>query len=71
MKMKMKSSVILGALSVAPVWGQHTLTAESIQQMGNNTLFERWRPTSHFLAPAGWMNVGPSLWDIFRMKLIQ
>ena len=24
--------------------------------MGNNTLFNRWRPTSHFIAPAGWMN---------------
>lgn len=24
--------------------------------MGNNSLFTRWRPTSHFLAPAGWMN---------------
>ncbi|KAK5129761.1 hypothetical protein LTR08_002827 [Meristemomyces frigidus] len=24
--------------------------------MGNNTLFTRWRPHSHFIAPAGWMN---------------
>ncbi|KAK6397437.1 hypothetical protein LTR65_006413 [Meristemomyces frigidus] len=24
--------------------------------MGNNSLFTRWRPHSHFLAPAGWMN---------------
>ncbi|KAJ5376096.1 hypothetical protein N7509_012982 [Penicillium cosmopolitanum] len=54
--MKMKLSVLGAALSVAPVWGQHTLTAESIEKMDNNTLFERWRPTSHFLAPAGWMN---------------
>ena len=24
--------------------------------MGNNSLFTRWRPYSHFNAPAGWMN---------------
>ncbi|KAJ5241740.1 uncharacterized protein N7469_000067 [Penicillium citrinum] len=52
----MRSSFILGAaLAVVPSWGQ-TLTAEMIEKMGNNSLFERWRPTSHFLAPAGWMN---------------
>lgn len=54
----MKSAI---ALSVAlagavPVWGQ-TLTADMIENMGNNSLFTRWRPSSHFLAPAGWMNV--------------
>lgn len=54
----MKSAI---ALSVAlagavPVWGQ-TLTADMIENMGNNSLFTRWRPFSHFLAPAGWMNV--------------
>ncbi|EXJ83068.1 hypothetical protein A1O1_06686 [Capronia coronata CBS 617.96] len=27
-----------------------------IQKMANNSLFERWRPYSHFSAPAGWMN---------------
>lgn len=53
----MKSTVILSAaFAVAPVWGQ-TLTAETIEKMGNNSLFTRWRPSSHFLAPAGWMNV--------------
>jgi beta-fructofuranosidase len=24
--------------------------------MGNNSLFTRWRPVAHFIAPAGWMN---------------
>ncbi|SMY29072.1 unnamed protein product [Zymoseptoria tritici ST99CH_1A5] len=33
-----------------------SLTAEDIRSMGNNTLFTRWRPQSHFIAPAGWMN---------------
>lgn len=33
------------------------LNAEMLASLGNNTLFNRWRPTSHFLAPAGWMNV--------------
>ena len=32
------------------------LTAHEINSMGNNSLFTRWRPTSHFIAPAGWMN---------------
>ncbi|KAK5699881.1 hypothetical protein LTR97_006015 [Elasticomyces elasticus] len=32
------------------------LTTDDIEAMGNNTLFTRWRPQSHFLAPAGWMN---------------
>lgn len=33
-----------------------SLTAEEIRSLGNNTLFTRWRPRSHYLAPAGWMN---------------
>jgi sucrose-6-phosphate hydrolase SacC (GH32 family) len=28
----------------------------NISDFGNNTLFLRWRPTFHFLAPAGHMN---------------
>ena len=32
------------------------LTADQISSMGNNSLFTRWRPYSHFNAPAGWMN---------------
>lgn len=48
-------SVVLGA-TVSTAWGQ-TLTGEMIEKMGNNTLFTRWRPYSHFLAPSGWMNV--------------
>ncbi|KAK3618275.1 hypothetical protein LTR56_024764 [Elasticomyces elasticus] len=32
------------------------LTTDDIEGMGNNTLFTRWRPQSHFIAPAGWMN---------------
>lgn len=46
--------VMLAAVSTA--WGQ-TLTEEMVEKMGNNSLFTRWRPYSHFLAPAGWMNV--------------
>ncbi|CRG90961.1 beta-fructofuranosidase [Talaromyces islandicus] len=45
---------VLGA-TVSTVWGQ-ALTVDMIEQMGNNSLFTRWRPFSHFLAPAGWMN---------------
>ncbi|KAL5422263.1 hypothetical protein PMIN04_004889 [Paraphaeosphaeria minitans] len=32
------------------------LDAETIASLGNNSLFTRWRPISHFSAPAGWMN---------------
>jgi beta-fructofuranosidase len=40
------------------------LDATTIESLGNNTLFTRWRPTSHFIAPAGWMNVSNSnLWS--------
>lgn len=55
----MTLGVVLGA-AVSTAWGQ-TLTGDMIEKMGNNSLFTRWRPYSHFLAPAGWMNV-PSMW---------
>jgi beta-fructofuranosidase len=45
--------VVFSLLAVA--YGQ-TLTSSTIQKMDNNSLFERWRPYSHFAAPAGWMN---------------
>ncbi|CAP86472.1 hypothetical protein E8E15_004602 [Penicillium rubens] len=50
-------TAILGVLglTVSTVWGQ-TLTEDMVEKMGNNSLFTRWRPYSHFLAPAGWMN---------------
>ncbi|KAH7138125.1 sucrose-6-phosphate hydrolase [Dendryphion nanum] len=41
--------------STAPVLPAN-LDAETIQTLGNNSLFLRWRTTSHFIAPAGWMN---------------
>ncbi|RPB20153.1 Arabinanase/levansucrase/invertase [Terfezia boudieri ATCC MYA-4762] len=28
----------------------------NLESLGNNTLFEKWRPRYHFAAPAGWMN---------------
>ncbi|KAJ5565335.1 hypothetical protein N7513_001577 [Penicillium frequentans] len=48
--------VVLSTIASA-AWGE-PLTAEGIEKMGNNSLFTmaRWRPSSHFLAPAGWMN---------------
>lgn len=51
----MTLGVVLGA-AVSTAWGQ-TLNGDMIEKMGNNSLFTRWRPYSHFLAPAGWMNV--------------
>lgn len=49
------SLALLAAL--LPAANGQTLTAETIQVLGNNSLFTRWRPTSHFIAPAGWLNV--------------
>ncbi|GES66719.1 glycoside hydrolase family 32 protein [Aspergillus terreus] len=43
---------VMLAATVSTAWSQ-ILTGEKIQKMGNNTLFTRWRPYSHFLAPAG------------------
>ncbi|KAG9894079.1 glycoside hydrolase family 32 protein, partial [Aureobasidium melanogenum] len=51
----MKGSLALGSLMGATALGQ-TLTTSMIESMGNNTLFTRWRPQNHFIAPAGWMN---------------
>ncbi|GAB7357282.1 hypothetical protein MBLNU459_g8251t1 [Dothideomycetes sp. NU459] len=51
----MKHSVALVSALGAPALAQ-TLTSSMIETMGNNSLFTRWRPTSHFIAPAGWMN---------------
>ena len=46
-----------GYNATEPSLGPDVLTADMISSMGNNTLFNRWRPTYHFIAPAGWMNV--------------
>lgn len=46
-----------GYNTTAPNLGPDVLTADMISSMGNNTLFNRWRPTYHFISPAGWMNV--------------
>lgn len=46
----------INAQNAANVTDLDNLDASTIQSLGNNTLFNRWRPTSHFIAPAGWMN---------------
>ncbi|KAF3004814.1 hypothetical protein E8E13_003602 [Curvularia kusanoi] len=45
-----------GNNATTPSLGPDVLTADMISSMGNNTLFNRWRPTYHFISPAGWMN---------------
>ncbi|KAF2177417.1 glycoside hydrolase family 32 protein [Zopfia rhizophila CBS 207.26] len=47
-------SFVLGALPT--INAQANLDTSMIKSMGNNSLFTRWRPVSHFIAPAGWMN---------------
>jgi beta-fructofuranosidase len=60
------SSIVLGALpfSTAQTYSEPPelqlpaeLTADYIRTLGNNSLFTRWRPTYHFMSPAGWLNV--------------
>jgi beta-fructofuranosidase len=55
-------SFVLGSVPSATAQNSTTqlpdvLTADIVESLGNNTLFNRWRPTYHFIAPAGWMNV--------------
>ncbi|KAJ5778642.1 hypothetical protein N7520_001888 [Penicillium odoratum] len=56
MKLLFSFPVVLGTI-FSSAWGE-TLTVDGIEKMGNNSIFTlaRWRPSSHFLAPAGWMN---------------
>ncbi|CAI6338806.1 unnamed protein product [Periconia digitata] len=60
MRFAVASSFVLSALQY--VYAQNStslpdvLDAETIASLGNNSLFLRWRPRSHFIAPAGWMN---------------
>lgn len=53
-------SLALGSLPAASAQNSSqlpdVLTTEIIDSLGNNTLFNRWRPTYHFISPAGWMN---------------
>jgi len=46
-----------GALALAAaVSAQNLDPTADLDAMGNNTLFNRWRPTSRVISPAGWMN---------------
>ncbi|KAF2660606.1 glycoside hydrolase family 32 protein [Lophiostoma macrostomum CBS 122681] len=50
-------AVLLASLAGTNAQGlPDNLDAATVQTLGNNSLFTRWRPTSHFSAPAGWMN---------------
>ncbi|KAI8939766.1 hypothetical protein NX059_003509 [Plenodomus lindquistii] len=59
---KAASSVSLALASLSAVTAQDAptlpavLTADIIEGLGNNSLFNRWRQTYHFIAPAGWLN---------------
>lgn len=46
------------ALSIPAVgFDKRAVDIDNLEPLGNNTLFEKWRPRYHFAAPAGWMNV--------------
>ena len=42
--------------STNPIFAAHLDPTSDLNALGNNTLFNRWRPQFHVLAPAGWMN---------------
>lgn len=52
--MRPSSALFLAAYAAGTL--AQDLTTTQIGFMGNNSLFTRWRPTSHVIAPAGWMN---------------
>ena len=52
--MSVRSSILAAALAAMAM--AQDLTTEQVASMGNNSLFTTWRPTSHFIAPAGWQN---------------
>ncbi|KAF2154379.1 glycoside hydrolase family 32 protein [Myriangium duriaei CBS 260.36] len=54
--MRLFSVFLVGLATVWSVVVAQDLTAAMINTMGNNSLFTRWRPRSHFLAPAGAMS---------------
>lgn len=45
-------------LALAPwaVSGYNLDPNQDLNTLGNNALFDRWRPQYHFIAPSGWMN---------------
>ncbi|RPB07548.1 Arabinanase/levansucrase/invertase [Morchella conica CCBAS932] len=56
----MKYSFALASLLAGAASAQNLSTANladvDITTAGNNTLFTRWRPTSHFMGPHSWLN---------------
>ena len=64
--------VVLGAISHAKAQNSSelqlpaVLTADYIEALGNNSLFLRWRPSYHFISPAGWMNVRKDISQLCR-----
>lgn len=61
--MKTFSTAALAALTAGIVQARpshgdscRSITADEVRAAGNSSLFTRWRPQSHFLGPAGWMN---------------
>ncbi|TLS30044.1 hypothetical protein PpBr36_02611 [Pyricularia pennisetigena] len=60
MKFTFVSSALLALVSSATAQAPpvpEPLTADWVlNKAGNNSLFSRWRPRSHFISPAGWMN---------------
>ena len=57
---KAPSKLQLGLLpavlsSLVAAWPSR-LTDDDLRDAGNSTLFNRWRPRSHFIAPHSWMN---------------
>jgi len=54
---KMFYSIVLALLAGSPTLGLDINANTNLTELPINSLFTKWRPTYHFTAPRGWMNV--------------
>ena len=54
---KMFYSIILAFLAGSPTVGLDINANTNLAELPINSLFTKWRPTYHFTAPRGWLNV--------------
>ncbi|KAF2204103.1 hypothetical protein GQ43DRAFT_446946 [Delitschia confertaspora ATCC 74209] len=54
----LRFSLIFGVIPA--IHSQEVLESDTIKLMSNKELFTRWRPTTHIIAPAGWLNWHPN-----------
>jgi len=50
-------SIVLALLAGSPAVGLDINANTNLAELPINSLFTKWRPTYHFIAPRGWLNV--------------